>query len=385
VQRFDLSNPDFGDYDRGQRVSWSVKIKTIYILCFLSLFFYALVHITPLGQSRGKHEMIQASQIMSEAMTALRKCQTGKNVRLNEKEDVNETGLIGLEYSSITTSLGNLEAKRTTTNPNFASLLVFLLKEAGVQKGDTIAIGASSSFPALIVASLSAAKAISLRPLLFCSLGASQWGANNPEFDWLDMQSCLRSAGMFDVKPIGLSLGGEEDVGKDMSEEGRSFLIQEAKESQLFFLYEPDLKRNVETRIRLYEEMGGEAKIKAFINIGGSWANIGTNSGVLKLKPGLIRIKHHPVVEERGVLQEMAVRRIPVVHLLHIKGLCDRYGLPWDPMPLPKPGEGEFYRKAQIYDRSFILMAVIYFILVIFVLIFLRQSGGAIHRTKKVG
>ena len=35
----------------------------------------------------------------------------------------------------------------------------------------------------------------------------------------------------------------------------------------------------------------------------------------------------------------MAARGVPVIHLLYVKGLADRYGLPWDPVPLPGPGE----------------------------------------------
>jgi len=35
----------------------------------------------------------------------------------------------------------------------------------------------------------------------------------------------------------------------------------------------------------------------------------------------------------------MASEGVPIIHLLNIKGLAARYNLPWDPQPLPQPGE----------------------------------------------
>lgn len=348
----------------------------ILILFALSLLFFVLARFLPSREGESvKDDMIRASEIMTEAMGALRECHREKGLILDKTIDLNQTGLIGLEFSPITTSIGSLEAKRTTTNPNFAALTVFLLEEAEVKRGDTIAVGASSSFPALIVAVLSAAKAMSLKPLVISSLGASQWGANNPDFHWLCMQNCLLKAGIFDIKPIGLSLGGEKDEGEDMNPEGRSFLIKKIRESGIFFLHEADLKRNVEARMRLYEEKAGKNKIRAFINIGGGWSNMGEDLKVLKLKPGLVKIRKFPPVEKRGVLYEMAARKIPVIHLLYIKGLVGRYGLAWDPFPLPQPGQGEIYKLIREKQSTFLFLAAVYFLLVILILVFRNRLG----------
>ncbi len=131
----------------------------IYFLCLLSFLFFAVYKLVVSNRGEdGVTEMARASQTMREAENALFLCQDDKGLGLYERADVNRTGLIGLETSPITTTLGNLEAKRTTTNPDFAALLVRLLAEAGVKRGETIAVGASGSFPALIVAALSAAK-----------------------------------------------------------------------------------------------------------------------------------------------------------------------------------------------------------------------------------
>ncbi|HDZ27270.1 hypothetical protein LCGC14_0966420 [marine sediment metagenome] len=348
----------------------------ILVLFALSILFFVLAKSFPSREGdKLKGEMIRASEIMAEAVDVIRECRGEKGPVIDENIDLNQTGLIGLEFSRITTSIGNLEAKRTTTNPNFAALIVFLLKEAKIEIGDTIAVGASSSFPSLIVAVLSAAKAMNLKPIVINSLGASQWGANNPDFNWLDMQNCLLDAGIFGAKPIGLSLGGTRDEGKDMGPEGCSSLITEIRESGFFFLHEPDLKRNVEARIRLYEEKAGENKIRAFINIGGSWANMGEDSKILKLRPGLVKIKQFPASEKRGVLYDMAARKIPVIHLLYIKGLVERYGLSWDPIPLPQPGKGKIYQLVGKRETSFLVFAAAYFFLVILVLVFRNKLG----------
>jgi hypothetical protein len=85
-----------------------------------------------------------------------------------------------------------------------------------------------------------------------------------------------------------------------------------------------------------YDREAGGPTLKAFVNIGGSWANIGTDASVLELAPGLITNRLAYRAGRNGVLQAMSARGVPVIHLLNIRGLCRRYGLPWDPSPIPR-------------------------------------------------
>jgi poly-gamma-glutamate system protein len=247
-----------------------------------------------------------------------------------------------------------------------AALLVQLLKEAGVRNGDPIAVGASGSFPGLILATLSASKAMELRPFIIYSLGTSQWGANHPEFHWLRMERCLREAGLFDFSPIALSLGGEKDIGEDWPAELRWQLETEIDRNGVFLLKESELRRNVEARLKLYQAAVKSERLRAFINIGGAWANLGESHQILKWKPGLVRTQALPDQGKRGVAYEMMALEIPVIHLLYVKGLVNRYGLPWDPVPLPEPGNG-FGRRATV---AFPLVAALYFSLVLLTLLF---------------
>ena len=356
--------------------------KIIFGLALLSLAVFILSRFIPTTAESVKDEdMLKASTIMAQAIQALRDC-VGRGGRAAfSKDDLNQTGLIGLENSALTTSLGNLEAKRTSTNPNFAGLVVLLLKKAGVGRGDTIAVGASSSFPALIVATLSAARALELRPLVISSLGSSQWGANDPHFTWLDMSECWRKAGIFDYPPLAIAWGGENDTGMDISKEERALLTEKIQKSGRVLLEQPDLTMNVRTRMEIYEDRAGAARIKAFINIGGSWANLGTDSMVLRLKPGLNDRVEIPQPHRRGVIHEMALRKIPVIHLLYMKGLAERDGLPWDPVPLPEPGDGRLYERRERPTALFLGLVGLYALLVIAgLLVFKFSERGASSR-----
>jgi poly-gamma-glutamate system protein len=359
-----------GDVKHNQPQIW------IYFLCLTSILIFSLSRIIPKGSATDiEKEMLRASEIMQSAASTLKECQLSQNIVRENPADINQTGFIGLEFSPITTSVGSLEAKRTTTNPNFAGLVVFLLNKAGVKKGDTITVGASGSFPALIVAVLSAAEAMEVKPLMICSLGASQWGANISDFHCLDMLECLWKNQVFDMKPAAFSLGGDRDVGEDIDEESRDNLINDIKKSGIFFLQEPDLGNNVKERMRIYEELSDEAGIKTFINIGGSYPNMGIDSSILDVKPGLSKIRSLPPVGKRGVLQEMAALKIPVIHLLFIKGLVKQHGLPWDPIPLPKPGEGRIYETLRERQISFLALALLDVLFVLAVSVVLCKKG----------
>jgi poly-gamma-glutamate system protein len=336
----------------------------VYAAAAVSLVYLALVVLRPPAApgSELASAMREAAGLMARSEAALKACREARGLPFDPQADPNGTGLIGVEASEITTSAGRLDAKRTTTNPAFAALVTSLLRDAGVRRGDAVAVGASSSFPALIVATLAAVKVLGAEPLVISSLGASTWGANMPGFTWLDMEDCLRGQGLIDAVPIARAVGGEEDVGADMSPEGRDPLAARLRTGTVPFFEEPDLERNVARRLALYRAAAGDRPIKAFVNIGGSWANLGTDSEVLKVEPGRAARVILPPPSRRGVLQAMAAAGVPVIHLLNVKGLCDRYGLPWDPRPLPEPDLEGLSRRASPDPRPIDLPATALYI-----------------------
>ena len=100
---------------------------------------------------------------------------------IEQENDPNETGLVGSQFSLITTDEGDLDAKLTTLDPNFAAAMVELLNQAKLERGDTIAIMLTGSMPGANMAMLIACNVMDIYPIIISSIGASQWGANDPK------------------------------------------------------------------------------------------------------------------------------------------------------------------------------------------------------------
>ena len=92
-------------------------------------------------------QMLEASRLSSEGMETLRTERVATRLPIDPIADPTGSGLIGVAMSEVTSNTGNLLAKQTTINPNGAAVAVHLLREAGVQEGDTVAVNTSGSFP----------------------------------------------------------------------------------------------------------------------------------------------------------------------------------------------------------------------------------------------
>jgi poly-gamma-glutamate system protein len=268
--------------------------------------------------------------------------------------DPNRTGLIGLKFSEITTTLGDPVAKRTSVNPGFAALSAAWLGDMGLKAGDRVAIAASGSFPGLMIAVLAACEAMELEPVLVLSLGASEYGATIPELNAAQMVIELKRKGIFKTLPAAISLGGEKDSGESEfpGHETREALLGLSAATGLPLL-EPSkgldaqasLGEGARQRMDIY--FAGVAP-KVFVNIGGGEVAYGSTSASLRLPNGPIFGSNlRGGKGYRGLIFDFLDRGIPVIHFLNIKGLALRYGLPVDPVPFPEPGEAAFYRRGK--------------------------------------
>ena len=70
----------------------------------------------------------------------------------------------------------------------------------------------------------------------------------------------------------------------------------------------------------------------------------------------------------------MASRGVPVIHLLNIKGLAAAHGLPWDPSPLPQPGEGDLYARPERLTVALAAFGGIYACLAVLILVPRRRG-----------
>jgi len=280
---------------------------------------------------------VEAASLMARSLASIKALRLEKGLPIDRALDPNETGIIGEEFTPLTTSLGDVVAKRTAANPAFAGVVAGYYQRAGLGPGDVVAIGGSGSFPAFVLASLCAARALELRPVLIYSVGSSMYGANIPGFTFVDMLARLRADGLLPYTIAAVAPGGERDTGRGVlfDEEGTT-LVDEARRSGLPMVEGITLADRIGRRLQLFDAAASGRPIRCFVNVGGATANYGDTEASLLVPNGLVLTPPSlPKSPSRGLLFEFAARGVPVVHLLYVKGLARDNGLPFDPVPFP--------------------------------------------------
>ena len=223
----------------------------------------------------------KAEQLRAAARMA-RAAQSGiasakEKLRLMQAADVdpNRTGLIRPDWSETTTTIGEVQAKRTATNPDFAAAIARILLGLKPQPGAAVGIIASGSFPGANIAAISAVESLGLKPVIVSSLGSSMFGATDPEFGWLDMEAAIRSAGAWRARTAAVVLGGESATAESLSATGREMLLRAARRNG----YEPIVASDLtELKLSVSKVINDAAPdgLFAVINVGGSVLGIGT-------------------------------------------------------------------------------------------------------------
>jgi poly-gamma-glutamate system protein len=295
-------------------------------------------------------QKLEAARLMQRAMEAIQNHRVRRIGPIDLEADPTNSGMLGLSSSVTTTNTGSLEAKRTTLNPNWAAVVVQLLFDAGVERGGTVAVGVSGSFPALNLAAFSAAEVLDLEVISIASVGASSWGGNIPNLTWLDMERLLVDAGILGMRSIAASLGGTRDRAIGMPKTGRRKLREAIKRAGVPFIEtETDLD-SIERRMALYREHAGDRYIQAYVNVGGSLASIGPKTVKRLYRPGLNVRLDPQAVHVDSVMKRFLRDGVPVVNLSKIVPLAELYGLPLEPVALPQPGEGLVFAR-EGYNR----------------------------------
>jgi poly-gamma-glutamate system protein len=311
-----------------------------------------------------KQKMAAATRAVR-CFEAIRLDRMGAPSTLDMENDPEASGLIGQEHTLTTTDRGVLEAKLTTVNPNFAAVFVEYFHKARLKRGDAVAFSLTGSFPAMNIAALAAAQEMGLRPLVITSAGASMWGANDPSFTWLDMESFLREKGILDARSLAASLGGSNDRGRALSPKGRTLLREAIERNKVAFIREPTLEQAVARRIAMYDSAAGVGGVRAYVNIGGGAASLGNEQSSALIKPGFNRMIPEYNWTQRGTLHHYAQKGLPIIHILDVQKIAEAYGLPIVPEAVPPVGEGEiFYREA--YDLRIAIPALITYLILCF-------------------
>jgi len=325
-----------------QKTTTLVALSVLSLLCFLIAVNAKTINISPSYKDK-----VEAAQLMKQAMKILKESRMEKSVFIDIENDPNETGLVGSPFSLITTDEGDLDAKLTTLDPNFSAAVVDLMYQIDLTAGDTVAVLMTGSMPGANMAVITACEALGIHPVIITSIGASQWGANQVDFTWLDMESILYENDLIPARSIAASIGGRNDMGRLLSPAGRKLITENIAAHQLPLIRRDRLAENIQDRMELFKSVHPIGQYNAVINVGGGVASLGTSFNLKLLPPGVVtrtdisNIGRPGGIE--GVMAKFVKANVPALHILNIRPLIRQFNMPFAPIPIPEIGMGSLY------------------------------------------
>lgn len=357
-------------YWRPQKVS----LWLLWVVAFTAMVGLLFVETFHIREKQAHYSAkIQAANLAQQAFRLIGQERARQGLPINPESDPSNSGLIGDLISEVTTNPGNLPAKQTSVNPNFAGVVVHLLKLIDIEEGDKIAVGLSGSFPAINICVLSALKVLKIDPIIISSTGSSQWGANLPTLTWPDMERVLAEKMLWTFRSVALSRGGIDDRALGLPKENRKMLDEIIDRNKTRALIVRNYSESVEKRMELYRQHSGGDEIKAYINVGGGTSSVGTKVGKRMFKPGLNKSLPRGVFNIDSVMTRFGADDVPIIHLSKINTLADRYGLPIQPQTIPSPGDGKVFIKEV---RSNLLIIVVLLLILVLLYLFIRLDWG---------
>ncbi|ALB01839.1 hypothetical protein ACH24_03995 [Francisella persica ATCC VR-331] len=389
---------------------WHRKFLSRYIIVFLSAFMIISLYIVEKNlvvETKGYTQKLAAAELADNAFALTQRFFMSKGYLCKTMGDISCTGLIGLSMTEITTDSGDLYAKRSSVNPNMAAIFIEWLSELDLKEGDTVAVQATGSYPALDIAMLAAIKTLKLKPLIIFSAGASQFGANRPGFTWPDIYHNLVEKGIFDYDILGITLGGPHDNGYGMTPVAILKLNDAIKRNGYKVInipYEDATNTSIATRIKMYKDAtGADDKIKAYINVGGNMASIGLKQPQIKSsdldikdnkkskKPStsnaeesIIKLPSFPtgvtksLPPEYKTVNSVAVdflkEGVSVINVRDINSsIIKKYGMIHNPSSVTPPGHGAVFAQKKYNTILAAILLVVDISLVVFMAIISRK------------
>ena len=338
-------------------VNQRVPILFAIALINLSLFFWVSSSRSPMYSS-GFEQKVESAELFNESIDIIREYQTlRENFVIDKEDDPFLSGLIGPPTTLITTSLANLRSKQTTINPNIAAMIVELFYESKLKSGDTVAVGMTGSFPALNIAFLTACKAMNITPIVISSVGSSRWGATDPYFTWLDMETLLYDEGIIKSKSIAASYGGVADRAKGLKSEGIDFLWEAIYRNEVKFLESNKLSIAIEKRLAEYNKILSINEYDAYINIGGGAASIGQSVNAKLIPNGVSSSNDIGDLIGNSVIKEFLINDVKIIHLYDTIELAMKYQLKVFPDKFYDLGNGPIYLE-QRYNMIYTYIAL---------------------------
>lgn len=358
------------------KAAWTKRADLFLIgLALLGIVLHLLVEASRLMTPQPHMDQkIAAATRTVRCFEAIRLARLGMPEGHDLENDPASSGLIGQENTLITTDRGVLESKLTSVNPNFAAVMVDDFHRIGLKPGDVIAVALTGSFPAMNIAALVAAEEMGLRPVVITSLGASMWGANDPDFTWLDMEAFLVDRRLLKTRSAAASLGGSNDRGRGLSPRGRLLLREAVERNGVDLISVPTLDESVIRRVEIYAREAGSDNIRAFINVGGGAAAIGNRQSARLIRAGVNRTIPRYNWSRWGVAHHMSVLGVPVIHVLNMETIARRHGMPIAPEAVPPVGEGTIFHR-EAYDLKVAIPALLLYLVLCFRVLRARQRA----------
>ncbi|MDG2382674.1 MAG: poly-gamma-glutamate system protein [Pirellulaceae bacterium] len=332
-------------YWKPQKISRSVLLS----VGVLSILGWTLVELCP---NPDPHEITKHLAVIraKELMGVIKQERLRRNIPIHASFDVSRSGLVGSPMTMITSRPANLQSKQTSVNLNFAAVVVDMLSRAGVAAGDTVAVGWSGSFPAFNLAVCAAIEAMELRPVIIASGTSSQYGANDPDFMWVDMETTLFRQANLEFASAAVSIGGGADRGLGMSAESIAMVKTAILRNQLPVLESANRKQAIDRRMELYQHLADGHRIAAYINVGGGVASSGGEKGKHLFKAGLNRQVARQALKVDSVMSRFATNDCPIIHLVEARELAARFALPIGPTSISTVGAGRAF-SSTTYNR----------------------------------
>lgn len=308
---------------------------------------------------------VAAVRLMERAERVIATAKRERGISVDAHNDPDGSGIIGPQFTLITTDRGAQAAKQLAAHPNFAALVTQMLLEGGVKSGDLVAVGMTGSLPGLNLAVYSACHAIGAEPLVITSSGASMFGANDPDLTWLDMESVFVDKGFWPWRSVGASLGGGGDVGRGLSPAGRQLLGDAIERNHVRRLEAGSVLDAVKQRVALYDSIAAARgkPIRLYVNVGGGVVSLGGAQNGRLIPAGLTRRLAPRSYPNRGVINVLAERGVPVVHLLQVEPLARLYGISDASSRRVPPGKGLLFIKYR-YNLWVVAVAAAFVLLV---------------------
>ena len=113
-----------------------------------------------------------------------------------------------------------------------------------------------------------------------------------------------------------VTFGAENDNGGGLMGEGVDWMLAAAERNGVTLYVPETLEESIDTKVAVLDE----AEIDLLINIGGNQASLGAG----------LQTAYRPAVDSGlGIVNRFAQRQIPFIHLLGVRDLAARYGIPY--------------------------------------------------------